>query len=113
MARTLVVTLTDDLDGGDADETVTFGLDGKSYEIDLSEANAEKLRKALAPFVEKGTATTKPSRNKSRPEKSGVITAFSKLTDDEKKRYRKWAKAPTARRIPDARVDEWKSAGKP
>lgn len=35
MARQETVTLTDDIDGGKADETVTFGLDGASYEIDL------------------------------------------------------------------------------
>ncbi|MDX2644240.1 Lsr2 family protein [Streptomyces sp. PA03-1a] len=54
MAQRVVVTLSDDLDGGEAAETVTFGLDGKSYEIDLSAGNAEKLREALAPYVEAG-----------------------------------------------------------
>ncbi|MFI0775848.1 Lsr2 family protein [Streptomyces sp. NPDC021212] len=54
MAQRVVVTLSDDLDGGEAEETVTFGLDGKSYEIDLTAANASKLRDALAPFVEAG-----------------------------------------------------------
>ncbi|MEV4562009.1 Lsr2 family protein [Kitasatospora sp. NPDC049285] len=52
MAQRVVVTLSDDLDGGAAAETVHFGVDGKSYEIDLSADNAEKLRDALAPFVE-------------------------------------------------------------
>ena len=41
----------DDLDGEAADETVEFGIDGKSYEIDLSTANAGKLRDVLAEFV--------------------------------------------------------------
>ncbi|MFD7504238.1 Lsr2 family protein [Streptomyces sp. NPDC059850] len=54
MAQRVVVTLSDDIDGGAAEETVTFGLDGKSYEIDLTSANASKLRDALAPFVEAG-----------------------------------------------------------
>jgi hypothetical protein len=45
------IVLEDDLDGGKADETVTFGLDGSTYEVDLSSANAKKLREALAPFV--------------------------------------------------------------
>ena len=40
MAQTIVVKLVDDMDGGDADETVAFGLDGKSYEIELSKKNA-------------------------------------------------------------------------
>ena len=46
MAQRVVVTLSDDIDGGEAAETVVFGLDGKSYEIDLNPANAKKLRRA-------------------------------------------------------------------
>jgi nucleoid-associated protein Lsr2 len=52
MARRTIVALEDDLDGGPADETVRFGVGGSDYEIDLSEKNAAKLRKQLAPFVE-------------------------------------------------------------
>jgi hypothetical protein len=51
MAQRVNIVLVDDIDGGDADETVTFGLDGTSYEIDLSEKHAAKLRDALAPYV--------------------------------------------------------------
>ncbi|AGP51600.1 MULTISPECIES: histone-like nucleoid-structuring protein Lsr2 [Streptomyces] len=54
MAQRVVVTLSDDLEGGEAEETVTFGLDGRLYEIDLNSANASKLRDALAPYVEAG-----------------------------------------------------------
>lgn len=54
VAQRVVVTLFDDIDGGEAAETVVFGLDGKSYEIDLNEANAKKLRKALAPYLDAG-----------------------------------------------------------
>ena len=50
MAQKTVVTLTDDIDGKTADETVKFGLDGINYEIDLRRANAEKLREALRPY---------------------------------------------------------------
>src|SRR5689334_12683157 len=49
-ART-VVHLIDDVDGGEADETVNFSLDGVDYSIDLSHGNADGLRKALAEFV--------------------------------------------------------------
>ncbi|MBN9326288.1 MAG: Lsr2 family protein, partial [Cellulomonas sp.] len=51
MAQKVQVLLVDDVDGGTADETVTFGLDGVSYEIDLNAANAGKLRDALAPWT--------------------------------------------------------------
>jgi len=51
MASKTLVILEDDLDGGEADETVSFSLDGVSYEIDLSAKNATKLRDALASYV--------------------------------------------------------------
>ncbi|MFK4146253.1 Lsr2 family protein [Streptomyces sp. NPDC004065] len=54
MAQRVVVTLFDDIDGSEAAETIAFGLDGKFYEIDLNQANAKKLRKALEPYVEAG-----------------------------------------------------------
>ncbi|MER6382105.1 histone-like nucleoid-structuring protein Lsr2 [Streptomyces sp. NPDC001118] len=57
MAQKTVILLTDDLTGGEADETVTFALDGKTYEIDLTTANADKLRGLLEPFVKGGRKT--------------------------------------------------------
>src|SRR6478735_3687103 len=51
MAQITEVRLLDDLDGGEAAESVSFSLDGKSYEIDLSEKHAAALRDAVAPFV--------------------------------------------------------------
>jgi len=44
----MAIVLEDDLEGGKADETVKFALDGIQYEIDLSEKNAQKLRDAVA-----------------------------------------------------------------
>ena len=52
MAQKTVVSLIDDLDQSEADETVGFGLDGVSYEIDLSEKNAHMLRDVLSDYVE-------------------------------------------------------------
>lgn len=54
MAQRVQVILEDDIDGGTAVETVTFGIDGSNYEIDLSKKNAAKLRDALAPYVGAG-----------------------------------------------------------
>lgn len=51
MAARTIVHLIDDVDGGEADETVTFALDGVDYTIDLSTGNADNLRKALDEFV--------------------------------------------------------------
>jgi hypothetical protein len=55
MAKKVTVTLIDDFDGeAPADETVEFGLDGVTYEIDLSSKNAAKLRNDLKQWVEAG-----------------------------------------------------------
>jgi hypothetical protein len=51
MAQKVHIVLEDDLDGSPASETVAFGLDGKTYEIDLNEKNAAKLRDALAAYI--------------------------------------------------------------
>jgi len=54
VARQTSVTLLDLIDGSRADETVVFGIDGVSYQIDLSNRNAAGLRKALSVFVQNG-----------------------------------------------------------
>jgi hypothetical protein len=51
MAQKVQVLLVDDLDGGTADETVSFGVDGVSYEIDLTAEHAAELREALARWI--------------------------------------------------------------
>ncbi|WP_226360756.1 Lsr2 family protein [Pseudonocardia sp. ICBG1142] len=51
MAQVTRVELLDDLEGGPADETVRFGVDGKSYVIDLNSENVELFRAAVADFV--------------------------------------------------------------
>ncbi len=72
MAQKVSIVLIDDIDGGDADETLSFALDGTSYEIDLSSANAAKLREALAPYV--GHAR-KTGGRRAPAKKSGTNTA--------------------------------------
>ncbi len=54
MAQKVQVVLVDDIDGGAADETITFSLDGVTYEIDLSSAHANELRDAMARWVGAG-----------------------------------------------------------
>lgn len=54
MARRTIVQLEDDLSGEAAEESVAFALDGRSFEIDLSETNAAALRKVLAPYISAG-----------------------------------------------------------
>ena len=64
MAQKVQVILVDDLDGGDAVETVSFALDGVSYEIDLNEENAARMRDELAAWV--GHARRTGGRSSSR-----------------------------------------------
>ncbi|MCE1179739.1 MAG: Lsr2 family protein [Micrococcales bacterium] len=75
MAQRVQVMLVDDIDGSDAEETVTFGLDGVTYEIDLNVANAARLRDDLATWVGharrsggRRAAAKAPSRAQSRGE---------------------------------------------
>jgi hypothetical protein len=116
MAKTVIVKLTDDIDGGDADETVFFTLDGKSYEIDVNTANAARVRAAFQPFIEQGRASTGAARSARSVKPSGTATdktLFSQLSSEEKTRFRAWADMATARRISDSRVNSWVAAGKP
>ena len=71
MATKVETYLIDDLDGGPADEIVTFSLDGQDLQIDLSARNAAKLRQTLARYIEHGTrvravAATRPGNGRSR-----------------------------------------------
>lgn len=59
--------LVDDMDGGDADVTIAFVFDGKSYSLDLSHENADKFRELLAPYM---LAASKNSTSKSSAIKS-------------------------------------------
>jgi hypothetical protein len=88
MAQKVQTLLIDDLDGGEAEGTVRFGLDGAEYEIDLSTKNAEALRKAFARYVDaarrvQGSAPRRPARSSRRASANGVNT-----TD-----VREWAKS--------------------
>ncbi|GAA1426584.1 Lsr2 family protein [Microlunatus lacustris] len=75
MAQRVQIILEDDYDGGEADETVTFALDGAEYEIDLSRANADKLRDELAIWI--GHARKTGGRRR----RAGGASSSSKAAD--------------------------------
>jgi len=81
VAQKVQVTLVDDLDGGSADETITFALDGTSYEIDLSKSNAKKLRDALNAYVgaarRSGGRTARPAGQRGRGRPRGRAASAS------------------------------------
>lgn len=62
MAKRTVVMLEDDVEGGDAAETVSFALDDVAYTIDLNDRNAAALRDALAPWIGHARKTARPQR---------------------------------------------------
>lgn len=109
MAQQTTVTLTDDLDGGKAAETVTFGLDGRVYEIDLSKKNAAALRKVLGEFT--------GSARRVRSGKPAAAKAASGPSDRvDAKSVREWAQeqgiAVSARgRVPAEVVEQYQAAG--
>jgi hypothetical protein len=84
VAQRVEVVLVDDLDGGPADETVQFALDGVSYEIDLTEQNAQALRDAIATWVGHARrvggrkASTKASARRSGGSQTAQIRAWAK-----------------------------------
>jgi hypothetical protein len=84
MAQKVNIVLVDDLDGSDATQTVTFGLDGATYEIDLNDANAAALREALSGYVGHARKVTGGSR---RGRKAASTSSAS--TKD----VREWARA--------------------
>jgi hypothetical protein len=93
MAQKTIVSLIDDLDGSEADETAGFGLDGVTYEIDLSEKNATTLREALAPFV--ATARRTGGRTARRTSTTATATARPAARSggsDETAAIREWAR---------------------
>lgn len=90
MAREMKLVLTDDIDGTDAAETVSFSLDQHSYEIELSNANAEKLREALAPYIEKARRVAGRQRPAGRRRSSS--TGSASRTGADTSTVRAWAR---------------------
>lgn len=74
MVSKMTVVLEDDVDGTAAAETVRFSLDGVSYEIDLSNANAEKLRTTFAPWIG-SSRRTGGRKSQGRPVSRGASNA--------------------------------------
>ena len=108
MAQRTIVELTDDVDGEPAAETVSFALDGVTFEIDLSERNAADLRKAFEPWT--GAARKVTARGRARkpltPTDPGVDT----------KAVRAWARSngvelSSRGRIPADVVERYRAAG--
>src|SRR3954470_3120135 len=98
MAQKVHIVLEDDLDGSDATQTVSFGLDGTSYEIDLNDKNATALRDALATYVGHGRKVSGTRRGRR-------SAAAASANGHSAKEIRDWARShghdvPERGRIP-------------
>lgn len=119
MAKRVTVTLVDDFDGeGAADETVEFGLDGVAYEIDLSSANAAKLRDDLNKWVEASRRVA--SRRRSRVDVPKVRSSSGRgrgsADREQSAAIRDWARrnghnVSTRGRIPAEVIDAFHASG--
>jgi hypothetical protein len=93
MAQVTTITLTDDMTGDPADETVTFGLDGSEYVIDLSANNAGILRDILGDYVthgrKVGKLTAVPS---SRARSNGSSGNRTSVDREQLRAIREWAR---------------------
>jgi hypothetical protein len=112
MAQKVLVQLVDDLDGTSSQDvsTVLFGLDGVSYEIDLSDENAERLRDSLAEFVDSARRTGGRVKRGTRPAQSG-----RSANSGEAGQIREWAlengfELAGRGRIPSHVVEAYKEA---
>jgi hypothetical protein len=115
VARQVIESLIDDIDGKAADETVRFGLDGVDYSIDLSGRNAAKLRSLLSAYQEAGTRLGRSGAFT--PGRRGTVGGRRAGGRDESKAIREWAakhgkELSDRGRIPAAIVDEYHAANK-
>ena len=110
MAQKVITQLVDDVDGSvladGAGETVRFSLDGTSYEIDVSNKNAEKLRATLQPYIDAGRKVGRRTGSAGKRSQSGPTA----------KELRDWArsngfKVPDRGRIPASVREAFEAAG--
>jgi hypothetical protein len=111
MAQRVQTLLIDDLDGGEAEGTVRFGLDGAEYEIDLSAEHADALRRALAPYI--SAARRAPGTAAGRARRGGRRAAGAGAADPVA--VREWAKSQGIEvkdrgRVPAGLVVKFKAA---
>src|SRR4051812_42145848 len=117
MAQRTVIRLVDDLDGTEivdgAGETVTFALDGRQYEIDLTNDHADEMRAVLDRYVR---AARKVGGSQGRARATATATRAAVVVDYSAQAVRAWAKgnkidvSPRGR-IPQSVVEQFRAAG--
>jgi hypothetical protein len=104
MAKQILTTVTDDIDGSPDARTVTFGFQGVAYSIDLGPKNLDKLTKVLTPFIDRAAKQRSgPTRGVTKRDERGYDIA----------QLREWAgrnkiSLPSRGRIPGAVVEQYR-----
>ena len=95
MAQQATVRFIDDLDGSEASGTFDFSLDGRNFQIDLSDENAAKLRQALTPFIAaaRKAGGRSPGRGRARPQRPASEEKRARSSREETAAIREWARA--------------------
>jgi hypothetical protein len=114
VAQKVIVQLVDDLDGTQSDDisTVAFGLDGVAYEIDLTGANAENLRRDLEKFITHARRTGgRVQRSTASKSSTGSVTTGH----EQAQAVREWARrngheVSNRGRIPSSLVEAFEAA---
>jgi hypothetical protein len=120
MAQRVTVVLIDDLDGSEASETVAFGIDGETYEIDLNEDNTAALRESLAPYVKAGRKSGRTSGKGARKTSQSNGTGSGGLSKADRDAVREWSRSKAATkagvqplgergRVPQAAATAWQA----
>ena len=91
MAQQTTVRFVDDLDGSEAVGTVTFALENRAYEIDLSDENTDKLHEALAPFIEHARQIGRGSGRR-RGQRQPATEKHTRSNREETHAIREWAR---------------------
>jgi hypothetical protein len=115
MAQQTTVRFIDDLDGSDAVGTVTFSLENRSYEIDLSDENTDKLHDALAPFIEHGRQVSGRGTGRGRRRTQAADEKPARSNREETAAIREWARANGHKvndrgRIPKSVIEAYQAA---
>jgi Lsr2 len=108
MAQQIQTLFIDDIDGGAAEGTVRFGLDGTEYEIDLNAKHAEELRKVLADYAAHARKVGGTTRRAPRGHRTGADAI-------DTAKVREWAKESgydirDRGRVPATVVEKYKAA---
>jgi Lsr2 len=114
MAQQTTVRFVDDLDGSEASGTFDFSLEGRSYQIDLSDENAAKLRDALAPYVDAARKAGGRSRGRA-ARQTTVAEKPARSSREETAAIRQWARdnghqVSERGRIPKSVIEAYQAA---